>query len=355
MRHNKCLSRKSAFTLIELLVVVAIIGVLIGILLPSFNIIRNSAKQAATQAEFTAIGTGLDTYRGESALGGSYPPSASDFATNNHLIVDPSQEGTTSSTPAMRVDGAHLLVHAMIGGDGQGPTGFRDFDRDGTWADDTHKGVGGAFELNTTSGAPMRQRYGGPGGSYVDDNMRGKLRSIFDLKSEGLIANWAEEPQWIATTGQQKFFVDSWGRPILYYKANTGSQLIVQATDPPTAKAPPGIYRQQDNAVITGTAIAGGSYPIRGIDFGAGFVAAAGQQPYAHAITSVGRALPPNTDKWVEKTIDDDQNKESFIGFIIDRKELARPIPVRKDSYLLISAGGDARYGTKDDVVNWSR
>jgi len=45
----------------------------------------------------------------------------------------------------------------------------------------------------------------------------------------------------------------------------------------------------------------------------------------------------------------------SFLRFILDASVKARATPVQKDSYLLISAGPDARYGTDDDVLNWTR
>jgi hypothetical protein len=45
----------------------------------------------------------------------------------------------------------------------------------------------------------------------------------------------------------------------------------------------------------------------------------------------------------------------SFARFILDASVKARPTPVQKDTYLLISAGPDAIYGSDDDVINWTR
>lgn len=48
-----------------------------------------------------------------------------------------------------------------------------------------------------------------------------------------------------------------------------------------------------------------------------------------------------------------DNQYESFYEFIQDPKIEARDWPHRPDSYLLISAGADGRYGTRDDIKNF--
>ena len=75
---NSGTSMLSAFTLIELMVSVAIIGILIGILLPAFSAVNTNAKKVATKATIGVLDRGLESYRGEQALGGGYPPSQSD-------------------------------------------------------------------------------------------------------------------------------------------------------------------------------------------------------------------------------------------------------------------------------------
>ena len=45
----------------------------------------------------------------------------------------------------------------------------------------------------------------------------------------------------------------------------------------------------------------------------------------------------------------------TFADFILDGKVAARPTPVNKDGYLLISAGADGVYGSEDDITNWTR
>ena len=65
----------SAFTIVELLTVLAIISILVGLLVPALNLVRNVAKETGQKACFATIDQALLAFRSED---GDYPPSDND-------------------------------------------------------------------------------------------------------------------------------------------------------------------------------------------------------------------------------------------------------------------------------------
>ncbi len=350
--------RARGFTLIELLTVMFIISLLIAILVPSLNTARNSAKKAATRAALASLSTALDLFRtdNERQFGrtNGYPPS---FA-HPRMVDDDGNEifkpylGECSfldaSDPPV-ITGAHWLPAMLMGFDQNGyvkrgsvPKKDNLRDEPWRWYEADPLGTGQALERI----AP----YADPGGlkTIRTEDLPGRPNDrLYDEADEEYL-------------GDLPVIVDDFSQPILYYVANAAGRPTNMVEDEREEKneytggdqreGPP-YYFHQDNQLFTGTE------DEPGWDFDG-----------EHAIADSGADL--DADELTDPA--DPKSQNTFARFILDRTLLrslearreqeegdttikpSTPLrPVNPDSYLLISAGVDGRYGTNDDVTNF--
>lgn len=291
-------NKKTGFTIVELLTVLAIIALLVGVLLPALDMVRNLAKTTKQKSQFATIGQAILAFRADY---GDYPPSSLDdsFAGLHYL-------------------GSQKLGEALLGWDLLG------FHPDSAWRADGYDKNGGALTYD-----PEESRNGGD--DSLDERVSTYLEpgaaNAFTLEQLFGIGNTTElAPETFVLC--DSFTVKSItitpnptlpgetvtlkaGSPILYYKANTSSKTM--GGFPENRR-----YNCYDNQELL--------------------------------------ELGSMKDNTVHPLADTTTMFEEFQQYVTDPKIEAttnRLWPHRPDSYILISAGADGLYGTSDDITNF--
>jgi len=339
MKPLRTETRPAAFTLVELLTVIAIISLLIGLLLPSLSAARDQAKAVKTQALLKTIDTGLEMFKNENEkefrASNGYPPSAGYRLTewgSSTYRKDVHESFPPPST--YNLTGAHWLPRMLMGKDMQGFVRRQDV---------PEVNYGGGVLKNR----PDRWYEPEPAPGAVDEPLR---RVGPYLKPDGVqLAKRNELPGAPDDTtypvgNEAPVIVDVFNHPVLYYVANpmvaAKRGRIAQDVDDPSDPALRGIYNFLDNEAFTGN---GSSSD--GFDFGAG----------PHWIKEFGNADEPDNLGTFQGT---------FVSYIHDHRvgqtgggagDHGAVAPYNRDTFLLITAGKDGIYGSRDDVSNFER
>ena len=281
--------KRTGFTVVELLAALAIIALMVGLLLPALNVVRNKAKETKQKAQFMTINLALTAFKHDQ---GDYPESNWALPTGTPIPGGPSSDYC----------GAQKLAEALVGWDLLGFHPRSDFRSNGR--NDIREYI---YDVNNTTYFDQRK------GPYLElatatafrlGNISAFYPGLYN-NTAPLAPNtfvlcdvFAEKkitfPNGKTTTA---------GAPILYYKANTAGKTIYE------------IYRAVDN----------------------------------DALVNVKQLA----DNKLHPLSDASNQYQYFYNYILDPQITARPWPYRPDSYILISAGADGLYGTGDDVRNF--
>jgi prepilin-type N-terminal cleavage/methylation domain-containing protein len=356
-------SRRRGFSLVELLTVIFIITLLIGILVPSLSAARNAAKKMTTKKALDSIKVGLEMFKNDNGPDfpqtNGYPPSFAHPPISGALTADEASQGRfpfIESKPV--ITGAHWLPAMLMGVDQLGYIKRSIVPN----KDDLQKLPWKWYTPDPLNeGKPLQPR----GGPYADTNGLAvkKTKDLPGRPNRALFGTgWTSDDNDPQGVQNLPVVVDAFDQPILYYAANAHgreSNMVERKRKTDNnydggdqEKGPP-MYFHQDNWPFTG---GGDTDTEPGWDFG--------NTGAKHAITLSG-AKDTAVDMVTAEKQELIEHRENFARYIIDRKiysaYAAHPLDakatmplraVNPDSYLLISAGVDGRYGTNDDVSN---
>ncbi len=313
MKHiRNSQNKKGGFTIIELLTVMSIIVILISLLTPALNRVRRYSMDVKQRAQLHSIGVALDLFNSEFD---SYPDS-------NAYDAD-----------GRKYCGAMKLAEAMVGQDLKGfnPDFRVNFRANGF--------MGQIVTTAAFNGMPYPPKdY--PDAQTYNENIRNRktylqvdnanpyqIRDIYTANAGGFSNYNGFEPNSFVLCDSYNRVTNintgkKTGMPILYYKAGISKtqHRWIDRTDPTQDK---NVYDARDNLDLVNMGLPWFTGP-------------------AHPMAESGSTIDGRT-----------ADPQVFYDETTDKKIPNGPWPERIDSYVLMSAGYDGEYGTKDDIFNF--
>jgi prepilin-type N-terminal cleavage/methylation domain-containing protein len=332
----KFTDRTRGFTIVEMLTVMGIIAILIGLLVPALNQVKDYAKQVQQRSQFHSIDVALELFKAEF---GTYPESYDN--------IDPFIPANMKYAGATSYCGANKLAEALVGLDMLGFHPNSDFRSTG------QNNVINKLGANVANVLVYHASTAVVNWETGDENIRARKGPYIDFENANVFRmNEVYTPANLALSGSfgadyaDPQFGNSYpltlcdvyakrrtatnnkktGAPILYFRARTNYneqnclRYLNTATGTITDGIQDDIYYLADNYTMLKLNSADDSTVIHPL-----------------AGTTPADACQIFEDKIVNKQV----------------TTLRRPY--RAGSYILLSAGKDGLYGTADDIYNFDK
>ncbi len=298
MKSNvKQSNREAAFTIVELLTVMSIIVILIGLLVPALNKVKQYAYDVKQKAQFHSIEAALELFNSEFD---GYPDSDR---------LDPPPDRSPYC-------GAMKLCEAMMGRDLMG------FHPDSIFRASGLDSLGNDLYPPPSAGIAYTNSLSARKGPYLPLE-NANAYQLMDIYED--VAPFAGDNFVLCDVFRRVTHLQSGkkvGMPILYYKANT-ARTLHDVSNPDNSQ---NIYDYTDN----------------------------------HELVRLGKPFDPPADGGDPHRLAIEPGQPEGYRFYMNTtndKVLATVRaairPYRVDTYILISAGSDGEYGTPDDICNF--
>jgi prepilin-type N-terminal cleavage/methylation domain-containing protein len=340
-------NQNQGFTIVEMLTVMGIIAILIGLLIPALNQVKDYSKQIQQKAQFHSIEVALEMFKNDF---GGYPESNDNtdpYDSGKDVLASACGSGTLAAATAYC--GANKMAEALMGLDYLGVhpnTAFRADGKNCVVNKANTQAIYTIYHLNkdystSDNWETMDENLKARKGPYIDLENASAFRmdevyGTTKVTASQFTSSTYTDPQ-TSTAYYPLVLCDIFskkrstgvgskktGMPILYYRARTA-------------------YTQQDYTSLGGTASADG---IKDDIY---------YYPDNQNLLKMG--IPEDTTTVHPLYVNSGATADwqSFENMILNKQVTTIKRPYRAGTYILISAGKDGLYGTGDDIFNFDK